>query len=80
MVIAGALALDHFEANLDIEFSQVMRRLLDEYVIRSYDRALFPNLPARDEQHAQSSPAATGPEFARAGRETGSSAAVTPQP
>lgn len=40
-VIAGALALEHFEANRDSEFGRVMYRLMDEYVVRPHDRALF---------------------------------------
>jgi hypothetical protein len=44
-VIAGALALEHFERNRDSEFGRIMFRLLDEYVVRPHDRALFPDLP-----------------------------------
>src|SRR3954447_12063537 len=44
-VIAGALALEHFERNRDSEFAQTLLRLLDEYVVRPHDRALFPDLP-----------------------------------
>src|ERR1700722_3924490 len=40
-VIAGALALEHFEANPDSDFARVMMRLLDEYVVRPHDRMLF---------------------------------------
>jgi hypothetical protein len=43
-VIAGALAIEHMEKNGGSEFGKVMARLLDEYVTRSSDRALFPNL------------------------------------
>jgi hypothetical protein len=32
-VIAGALALEHYEKNPDSEFHRIMFRLLDEYVI-----------------------------------------------
>ena len=44
-VIAGALALEHFERNRDSEFGRTLFRLLDEYVVRPHDRALFPDLP-----------------------------------
>lgn len=44
-VIAGALALEHFEKNRDSEFARTLFRLLDEYVVRPHDRALFPDLP-----------------------------------
>lgn len=44
-VIAGALALEHFEANRDSEFAKLLYRLLDEYVVRPHDRPLFPFLP-----------------------------------
>jgi hypothetical protein len=44
-VIAGALALEHFEANRDSEFGRVLYRLMNEYVVRPHDRALFPFLP-----------------------------------
>jgi len=71
-VIAGALALEHFEANRNSEFGRVMFRLLDEYVVRPHDRALFPELPAPGEGSAT---AAT--EFARTARET---AAGAPSP
>jgi hypothetical protein len=71
-VIAGALALEHFEANRNSEFARVMFRLLDEYVVRPHDRALFPDLPAPGEAGAT---AAT--EFARTARET---AAGAPSP
>src|SRR5690242_19400427 len=63
-VIAGALALEHFQANRESEFGRVMLRLLDEYVIRPHDRALFPELPAPGE----TIPAAAT-EFARTARE-----------
>jgi len=43
-VIAGALAVEHMEKNPASEFAKVLTRLLDEYVTRPYDRALFPNL------------------------------------
>ena len=33
-VIAGALALEHYEKNRDSEFGRILFRLLDEYVVR----------------------------------------------
>ncbi len=45
-IIAGALALEHFEKNPDTEFGKVMFRLLDEYA-RADDRHLFEFLPVR---------------------------------
>lgn len=55
-IIAGALALEHYEKNPGSEFGRIMFRLLDEYV-RPDDRALFAFLPGRD---APPSPAADG--------------------
>lgn len=69
-VIAGALALEHFEKNRDSDFGRIMLRLLDEYVVRPHDRALFPDLPSPDS--AEGRPGDTGAEFARAARDTGS--------
>ena len=69
-VIAGALALEHFDANRDSEFGRVLYRLLDEYVVRPHDRALFPELP----EMAEPGPPDTSGDFSRAGRETGSGA------
>jgi hypothetical protein len=46
-IIAGALALEHFEKNAGSEFGTVMFRLLDEYT-RLEDRKLFEFLPVRD--------------------------------
>ena len=66
-VIAGALALEHFEANRDSEFGRIMFRLLDEYVVRPHDRALFDCLPNTD-------PLDPTAEFGKAGREAGSGA------
>jgi hypothetical protein len=67
-VIAGALALEHFAANPDGEFARVLYRLMDEYVIRPHDRALFDFLPAVEEPLApRVTPRA---EFLNAGRET----------
>lgn len=40
-VIAGALALEHMEANPDSEFASILKRLLTRYVKRPADRALF---------------------------------------
>jgi hypothetical protein len=44
-VIAGALALEHATANADSGFAATLNRLLNEYVKRPSDRALFPDLP-----------------------------------
>jgi hypothetical protein len=68
-VIAGALALEHYEKNPDSEFHRVLFRLLDEYVLRPHDRALFPELI--DTETAQHT-GANGSEFIPTGRETGS--------
>jgi hypothetical protein len=65
-VIAGALALEHYEKNRDSEFGRILFRLLDEYVVRPHDRMLFPELPEPDG-------ADPGGEFIRAGREASSS-------
>src|SRR3984893_7991509 len=66
-VIAGALALEHFEANRDSEFARVFFRLLDEYVVRAHDRALFPYLPEPEQPLSDNTGAAnTGTEFIRA--------------
>src|ERR1700724_1351341 len=56
-VIAGALALEHFEKNRDSEFGRVMFRLLDEYVVRPHDRALFSDLPRPQTPDPQMRPA-----------------------
>jgi hypothetical protein len=37
--------LEHFEANRDSEFARVLYRLMEEYVVRPHDRALFSFLP-----------------------------------
>ena len=68
-VIAGALALEHFTANRDSEFGRLMYRLLDEYVIRPHDRALFDFLPEQPDPASQ---------FGKAGRETGSAPSPAP--
>jgi hypothetical protein len=73
-VIAGALALEHFEANRDSEFGRIMFRLLDEYVVRPHDRALFGWLPE------VIGPAERPAEFARAGRETVGAESSPPAP
>lgn len=52
-VIAGALSLEHMAKNPQSEFAKILGRLLDEYVKRPAERALFPSLPA-------SSPEETG--------------------
>ena len=43
-VIAGALALEHLEKNPGGHFATQLVALLNEYVTRSADRALFPVL------------------------------------
>jgi hypothetical protein len=72
-VIAGALALEHFEANRDSEFARTLYRLLEEYVIRPHDRILFPFLPDPQTPPPNSPDADTASDLARAGRETASS-------
>jgi hypothetical protein len=73
-VIAGALAMEHFEANRDSEFGRIMFRLLDEYVIRPHDRILFPFLPEQKEPDLPDQSHDPGSEFRHAGRETASGA------
>ena len=50
-IIAGALALEHFEKNPGSEFGKTMFQLIDEYA-RSDDRRLFDFLPVRDDPSA----------------------------
>ena len=50
-IIAGALALEHFERNAGSEWGKTYFRLLDEYVLPK-DRALFEFLPKREEPPA----------------------------
>jgi len=71
-VIAGALALEHFEANRDSEFGRIMFRLLDEYVVRPHDRALFDFLPDSEPLAGQAQSPGRAAEFSKAGREAGS--------
>lgn len=59
-IIAGALALHHMEKNKNTEFEIILSRLLNEYVVKDSERALFglPLLPAEEqkqrlERHAQ---------------------------
>jgi len=40
-IIAGALALEHMDANPDSDFAAVMARLINRYTTRPGDRALF---------------------------------------
>lgn len=56
-VIAGALAVEHMEKNPNSEFANVLGRLLNEYVVRPADRALFPSLPPVAASSAPQSPA-----------------------
>jgi hypothetical protein len=46
-VIAGALALEHFQAHPDSEFAKTLFKLLDEYV-EQRSRPLFAFLPMQD--------------------------------
>jgi hypothetical protein len=71
-VIAGALALEHYEKNPDSEFHRIIFQLLDEYVVRPHDRALFPELAESDADSPRYSSDADG-EFTHTGAETGSS-------
>jgi hypothetical protein len=71
-VIFGALARGHYDKNPDSEFHHIMFRLLDEYVVRPHDRALFPELVDADSADPQRHATHTGRDFIRAGRETGS--------
>lgn len=50
-IIAGGLALKH----KDVEFEATMRRLLDQHVIKSADRALF-DLPPLPETEPKTPP------------------------
>lgn len=43
-ILVGALALEHWEKNRDSAFAKQLHRLVDEYVTRPHDRALFPEL------------------------------------
>ena len=70
-MIAGALALEHYEKNRDSEFHRIIFRLLDEYVVRPHDRALFPELVDPDSDPAQRGTDAST-EFPHAGSKTGS--------
>jgi hypothetical protein len=69
-VIAGALALEHYQKNPDSEFHRIIFRLLDEYVVRPHDRALFPELVIAAADSAQRGADASS-EFARTGLQTG---------
>jgi hypothetical protein len=72
-VIFGAIAREHYDQNPDSEFRRIMFRLLDEYVVRPHDRALFPELVEADAANPERHAPDTGSDFMRAGRETGSS-------
>jgi hypothetical protein len=69
-IIFGALGREHYEKNPDSEFHHIMFRLLDEYVVRPHDRALFPELVEADRESARHT-GSTGREFIPAGRDTG---------
>lgn len=47
-IIAGALALEHMDANPDSEFAIIMAKLINRYTKRAGDRVLF-GLPPIDE-------------------------------
>lgn len=47
-IIAGALALEH--AGIDPDFDAALQRLLNRYVVRPDDRALFDLPPVSDEK------------------------------
>ena len=47
-IIAGALALEHYEKNPQSEFGRQLFKLLDEYV-PARNRPLFPGLPAKED-------------------------------
>ena len=69
-VIAGALAIEHMDKNGASEFGKVMLRLLDEYVTRPADRALFPALPHPAQKNgAGHNPPPVTTEFKEAERE-----------
>jgi hypothetical protein len=70
-IIFGALAREHYDKNPDSEFHRIMFQLLDEYVVRPHDRALFPELVEADSDPSRNIGDA-GTDFIRAGRETGS--------
>ena len=57
-VIAGALAIEHWEKNPQSDFGKVFTRLLSEYVTRPSDRALFPSLPTAPDNKAGEAPPA----------------------
>lgn len=44
-IIVGALAIEHMDKNPTSDFAVLLLRLMDEYVTRPRDRALFPALP-----------------------------------
>ena len=61
-IIAGALALTHRDENPDTEFAAILDRLLNRYVERDSDRALFDlePLPQNDNAETQSDTQAAG--------------------
>ncbi|MBP7340490.1 hypothetical protein [Niveispirillum sp.] len=44
-IIVGALALEHWAKNKESDFAKTLDHLVDEYVIKPHERALFPELP-----------------------------------
>ncbi len=53
-IIAGALALEHAEKNPGSPFTAKLNSLIDEYVLRPYERKMF-GLSPLPEQHANDS-------------------------
>lgn len=53
-IIAGALALEHMQ--FDGRYGQAFRALIDEYVTRDQDRALFDLPPLPDDDQRRVSP------------------------
>ena len=53
-IIAGALALEHMQ--FDGRYGQAFRALIDEYVTRDQDRALFELPPLPDDDQRRVSP------------------------
>lgn len=72
-VIAGALALHHMEKNPEGPFAQTLKRLLDEYVTKPTERALFDLSPLPETQPETSPPASP----IEAGRHPANDAATT---
>jgi len=52
-IIAGALVLHHMDKNTSSEVHQVMTRLLNEYVVKDTERALFDLPPLSPDEQSQ---------------------------